>query len=72
MSLEGQISDNKSLRKVTGKTADFTELAKDCIAFANAQGGRLLIGIEDKAKLPPAEQRISQRLVKSARGLDRK
>jgi ATP-dependent DNA helicase RecG len=35
MSLEGQISDNKSLRKVTGKTADFPELARDCVAFAN-------------------------------------
>ena len=67
MSLEGQISDNKSLRKVTGKTADFTELAKDCIAFANAQGGRLLIGIEDKAKLPPAEQRIKPELLDTIR-----
>jgi ATP-dependent DNA helicase RecG len=67
MSLEGQISDNKSLRKVTGKTADFTELAKDCIAFANAQGGRLLIGIEDKATLPPAEQRIKPELLDTIR-----
>jgi ATP-dependent DNA helicase RecG len=47
MSLEGQISDNKSLRKVTGKTADFTELAKDCIAFANAQGGRSVASTAD-------------------------
>lgn len=63
MSLEGQLSDKKSLRTVTGKTADFTELAKDCVAFANAQGGRLLIGIEDKAVLPPAEQRIKPELL---------
>jgi hypothetical protein len=27
MSLEGRISDNKSLRKVTGKSANFLELA---------------------------------------------
>lgn len=63
MSLEGQIRDKKSLRAVTGKTADFPELAKDCVAFANAQGGHLLIGIEDKAVLPPAEQRIKPELL---------
>jgi ATP-dependent DNA helicase RecG len=67
MSLEGQLSDNKSLRKVTGKTADFPELARDCVAFANAQGGRLLIGIEDKAILPPAEQRIKPELLDTIR-----
>ncbi|MBW6486726.1 MAG: putative DNA binding domain-containing protein [Syntrophobacterales bacterium] len=58
MSQEGQLLDKKSLRTVTGKSADWKELAKDCIAFANAQGGRLLIGIENKADLPPAGQRI--------------
>jgi ATP-dependent DNA helicase RecG len=67
MSLEGQLSDNKSLRKVTGKTADFPELARDCVAFANAQGGRLLIGIEDKAALPPAEQRIKPEILDTIR-----
>lgn len=58
MSLEGQLLDRKSLRSVTGKTADWPELAKDCVAFANALGGRLLIGIEDGEVLPPAEQRV--------------
>ena len=58
MSQEGQLLDRKSLRCVTGKTANWNELAKDCIAFANASGGRLLIGIEDADDLPPAEQRI--------------
>ncbi len=67
MSLEGQTSDNKSLRKITGKTADFPELAKDCVAFANSQGGRLLIGIEDKEKLPPTEQRIKPELLDTLR-----
>jgi ATP-dependent DNA helicase RecG len=46
------------LRAVTGKTADWNELAKDCIAFANATGGRLLLGIEDGEEHPPADQRI--------------
>lgn len=58
MSLEGQLCDQKSLRAVMGKTADWTELAKDCIAFANATGGRLLLGIEDGQTEPPASQRI--------------
>lgn len=38
---EGSQFDKKSIRTVTGKTADFNELAKDCVAFANAQGGYL-------------------------------
>ena len=58
MSQEGQLLDKKSLRSVIGKTADWNELAKDCIAFANATGGRLLLGVEDRQNLPVAEQRI--------------
>lgn len=58
MSQEGQLLDKKSLRSVTGKTADWNELAKDCIAFANATGGRLLIGIEDNQASPDANQII--------------
>ncbi|MDO9144243.1 hypothetical protein [Rhodoferax sp.] len=38
MSQEGQLLDKKSLRAVLGKTANWSELAKDCIAFANALG----------------------------------
>lgn len=62
MSVEGQLLDHKSLRAVTGKTADWGEIAKDCIAFANATGGRLLLGIEDGQSEPPADQRIPQDL----------
>lgn len=58
MTLEGQLRDQKSLRAVAGKTADWPELAKDCIAFANATGGQLLLGIEDGQAEPPAGQRI--------------
>ncbi|MEJ7015318.1 ATP-binding protein [Sinorhizobium meliloti] len=58
MSLEGQLHDQKSMRSVTGKTADWTEMAKDCVAFANAVGGTLSIGIEDGQTLPPPDQRI--------------
>ena len=58
MSQEGQLLDQKSLQSVTGKSADWSELAKDCIAFANATGGRLLLGIEDEQDQPPAGQLI--------------
>lgn len=58
MSQEGQLLDKKSLRSVIGKTADWNELAKDCVAFANATGGRLLLGIEDGDDLPPEGQQV--------------
>lgn len=62
MTLEGQLVDKKSLRAVTGKNADWDGLAKDCIAFSNAQGGRLLIGIEDDNDAPAPGQRINPTL----------
>lgn len=67
MSQEGQLLDKKSLRAVSGKTADWGELAKDCVAFANATGGHLLIGIEDDQDLPPASQQIPVDLPDSLR-----
>lgn len=67
MSLEGHLIDRKSLRTVIGKNANFSELAKDCVAFANAQGGKLLIGIEDGEKLPLPTQRINSSLLDTIR-----
>jgi ATP-dependent DNA helicase RecG len=58
MSQEGQLLDKKSLRAVLGKTADWGELARDCVAFANATGGHLLIGIENNQSIPPAGQQV--------------
>jgi ATP-dependent DNA helicase RecG len=60
---ESQHLDRKSLRKITGSTADFSELAQDCVCFANAAGGMLLIGIEDDADAPPANQRVELALL---------
>lgn len=67
MSIEGQLLDQKSLRAVTGKTADWNEIVKDCIAFAKATGGCLLLGIEDDQDLPPAHQQISADLPDTVR-----
>ncbi len=63
MSLEGHHTDLKSLRTVTGKSADWEALAKDCVCFANGGGGRLLIGIEDGQTLPPAGQVVPSELL---------
>lgn len=67
MSLEGQDWDRKSLRFIEGRSANWEEVTKDCVAFANAQGGGLLIGIEDDALAPPADQRISDELIERVR-----
>lgn len=63
MTLEDQHTDRKSLRTITGKTADWEALAKDCVCFANSAGGRLLIGIEDGEALPPAGQVVPPELL---------
>lgn len=54
--------DKKSLKLVQGKTCNFGELAKDCVAFANSYGGCIAIGIEDEAELPAPNQVIPQDL----------
>lgn len=59
---EFQQLDKKSLRLVTRSNPDWDELAKDCVCFANAQGGKILLGFEDEASAPPASQSISQEL----------
>jgi ATP-dependent DNA helicase RecG len=56
--LENSAIDKKSLRVVAVDRPDWDELAKDCVAFANAAGGKLLIGIEDDADQPPSSQRV--------------
>lgn len=63
MTVEDQHTDLKSLCTVTGRTADWDALAKDCVCFANGAGGRLLIGIEDGEALPPAGQTVPAELI---------
>lgn len=58
---ENKNIDKKSLKFLNGKNANWNELAKDCVCFANAQGGFIYIGIEDKANLPPEKQKIADR-----------
>lgn len=58
---ENKNIDKKSLKFLKGKNTDWDELAKDCVSFANAQGGFIYIGIEDKDTLPPEKQKIADR-----------
>ena len=58
---ENKNIDKKSLKFLKGKQTDWDELAKDCVCFANALGGFIYIGIEDKATLPPEKQKITDR-----------
>ncbi|MCA9700012.1 MAG: putative DNA binding domain-containing protein [Myxococcales bacterium] len=60
---EGQNLDYKSLRLVSGSKADWHELARDCVCFANGSGGRLHIGVEDDATRPDAAQRVDPTLL---------
>lgn len=57
---ENSLYDKKSLREITGKSAEWNEVAKDCVAFSNAQGGVIDYGIEDGADAPPADQKVSE------------
>lgn len=55
--------DKKSLKLIQGSNANWQELAKDCVCFANGVGGEIHIGIEDDKKLPEASQKITPSLV---------
>ncbi len=58
MSFEDQHTERKSLRLVTGRSADWADLARTCVCFANGAGGRVLIGTEDGETAPPAQQTV--------------
>ena len=59
MQAENTVTEYKSLKKVTSGDAGFKDLSATCVCLANAQGGTIIIGIEDKDKLPPVNQVIT-------------
>jgi len=52
--MENQVREYKSLQII--KAGRFKELAEECVAFANARGGTIVIGFEDKTHKPPQNQ----------------
>ena len=67
MNIENQTLDQKSLRYVLEKHKDANALACDCVGFANAGGGVILIGIEDDADAPPTNQKIPDDMIEKLR-----
>ncbi|TQD38521.1 ATP-binding protein [Haloflavibacter putidus] len=58
MQQEDKNREYKSIKKVFGKSADLKSLAETCVCLANAQGGQIFIGVEDKTLNPPESQKI--------------
>lgn len=65
MSGEHQTIEKKSLRQIIGKTADFNDIAQECVGMANARGGHIFIGIENTDSLPPVSQKIDDSLLEN-------
>jgi len=67
MNEENKTTEYKSLRKIvesSGRlnTDGIKDLSITSVAFANGQGGKIIIGIEDGAKEPPANQKIAPKI----------
>ncbi len=59
---ENSLYDRKSIREISGKNPDWNEVAKDCVAFSNAQGGAIDYGIENESDFPPEGQVVDETL----------
>ena len=57
---EKQTKEFKSIRKIRTGDKGFKDLAITCVAFANAQGGTIYVGIEDETKGPLPNQIIKE------------
>ena len=58
--METQNIEYKSIQKIRSGDKGFRDLSTECVAFANAQGGKIFIGFDDKKKQPPENQTIEQ------------
>ncbi len=66
MNTEQQKIEYKSLQKIRTGEKGFKELSTTCVALANAQGGQIMIDVEDKTKKPAPNQVILQEETNSA------
>lgn len=58
---ENNAIEYKSIQKIKTGDKGFRSLAETCVALANAQGGTILIGIDDKTKKVPNGQVVDDR-----------
>ena len=58
---EKQKVEFKDLQKIRTGDKGFRDLAITCVAFANAQGGNIFIGYDDKLCAPKPNQVISEK-----------
>lgn len=66
MVIENQNIEYKSIQKIRSGDKGFKDLAVTCVSMANAQGGVVFIGFDDKSKLPPDGQVIQAQEVNDA------
>ena len=66
MNTEQQKIEYKSLQKIRTGEKGLKELSTTCMALANAQGGQIMIGVEDNTKKPAPNQVIPQEQANSA------
>lgn len=59
--METQVIEYKSLQKIKTGDKGYKELAKTCVCLANAQGGKIIIGFDDKTREPPSSQKVTQK-----------
>lgn len=58
---EKQKVEFKDLQKIRTGDKGFRDLAVTCVAFANAQGGNIYIGFDDKLCAPKPNQQVSEK-----------
>lgn len=66
MDSEKQTTEYKSLLKIRTGDKGFKDLSVTCVALANAQGGRIFIGYDDKKKAPLPDQHVTLEEVNEA------
>ena len=65
--MENTCYEKKSLKLFQSSNINWKDLARDCVGFANARGGTIVIGIEDNDELPPSNQKIPDKLIEQIR-----
>lgn len=65
--METEHFEKKSLKLITGSKPDYHSLARECVGFANAKGGSIVIGIENDEELPRKDQKISDDILSTIR-----